>query len=243
MTSINELLDNCSLSFNQIETSLKLSKGILSKVYKGTRNVPKKDEERLRMYLQLSGKPQGDIKKVIADVESAITSPKSIVKKVSVIPEISQNETKPDLSDIEFFIGKSGIKYRLSRELLLDLLERFPEPTKKLQYIPADNTPMPGIFTISHLREPAYWEKPIQDLTEYLHFTEPYEETVNNANKMITEGIRYNTISDYQKQYEDLVVSNGTQIEFQQLADDIKANPLLSPKQITVLLHQMNCIK
>lgn len=168
---------------------------------------------------------------------------KVVVEKVSVIPEISQNETKPDLSDIEFFIGKSGIKYRLSRELLLDLLDRFPEPTKKLQYIPADNTPMPGIFSISHLREPAYWEKPIQDLTEYLHFTEPYEETVNNANKMITEGIRYNTISDYQKQYEDLIVSNGTQIEFQQLADDIKANPLLTAKQITVLLHQINCVK
>ena len=168
---------------------------------------------------------------------------KVVVEKVSVIPEISQNETKPDLSDIEFFIGKSGIKYRLSRELLLDLLDRFPEPTKKLQYIPADNTPMPGIFSISHLREPAYWEKPIQDLTEYLHFTAPYEETVNNANKMIIEGIRYNTISDYQKQYEDLVVSNGTQIEFQQLADDIKSNPVLTAKQIIVLLHQINCIK
>ena len=164
-------------------------------------------------------------------------------EKVSVIPEISQNETKPDLSDIEFFIGKSGIKYRLSRELLLDLLERFPESTKKLQYVSVDNTPMSGMFSISHLREPAYWEKPIQDLTEYLHFTEPYEETVTNANKMITSGIRYNTISDYQKQYEDLVVSNGTSTEFQQLADDIKANPLLTAKQITVLLHQINCVK
>lgn len=170
---------------------------------------------------------------------------KVVVEKVSVIPEISQNETKPDLSDIEFFIGKSGIKYRLSRELLLDLLDRFPEPTKKLQYVSVDNTPMSGMFSISHLREPAYYIKPIESMDDYHQrvgatTADPFAQSVNNV---ITSGIRYNTISDYQKQYEDLIVANGTSTEFQQLADDINANPLLTPKQKTVLLHQINCIK
>lgn len=164
---------------------------------------------------------------------------KPVVENVSVIPEISQNETKPDLSDIEFFIGKSGIKYRLSREILLDLLERFPEPTKTLQYLPADYVNVSDIFTISHLREPEYYQKPIHDISEYIQQSEAHV----SPNNVLVSGTKYNTISDYQKQYEDLVVSNGTQLEFQQLADDIKANPLLLPKQVMILLHQINCIK